>query len=61
MRKTETAPSPSSLPRLAGLLLQAEDEEELLLELCPHQAVDDEVRGGIHDNEKPFGVSVSRN
>ena len=30
-----------------------EHVEELLLELNSHQAVDDKVDGGVHDNEEP--------
>ena len=58
---TDVASSSSPLPRLTGLLLYTEDEKELLLELCSHHTVDDKVSRGIHDNQEPWEVSVSRN
>ena len=66
VRQTEAAPPtdvspPSSLHRRAVLPLYREEEEELVLELYSRHTVDDEIRRGIHDNEQPWGVSVSRN
>ena len=58
---SSSATSSCTLARLAGLLLDAEDDEELLLELCSHHAIDNKVGGGVHDNEEPGELSVSRN
>ena len=58
MRQTETA-SPTDVSSISSfltcLLLNAEHDKELLLELYSRHTVDDKVSGGIHDNEKPWG------